>query len=87
MQAVADQRRERFGKAQGMPCHDQDLIHEMSNRLAALWHYGECVANAEGKPEVQKVWRELERQELASIGQLKQLIVRRVEEGEFLEDF
>lgn len=58
----------------------------MSNRLSTLWHYGECLANAEGDPEAQKVWRDLQRHEQSAIRELKMLIAKRMEQGEFLED-
>lgn len=66
--------------------HDQDLVHELGRRLDALCRYAECIANAEGDAEVQQTWRDLERQELANIRNLKQLIAARVEKGEFLDD-
>ncbi len=86
MEAVAEQRAERLRELRGTIPHDHQLVHELSNRLGTLWHFGECIANAEGEPEVQKVWRDLQRHELASIRELKQLIVKRIEKGEFLED-
>jgi hypothetical protein len=66
--------------------HDQDLVHELGRRLDALCRYAECIANAEGDAEVQHTWRDLERQELANIRNLKQLIASRIEKGEFLDD-
>lgn len=86
METVTEQKRGRLGEFRGTTPHDHELVHELSNRLGTLWHYGECIANAEGDPEVQKIWRDLQRHELASIRELKQLIVKRIEEGEFLED-
>ncbi len=86
MEAVAAQKAESFAELQGTMRQDHDLVHELSNRLDTLWHYGECINNAEGQPDAQKVWRDLQRHELASIRELKQLVLKRVEEGYFLED-
>lgn len=66
--------------------HDQDLVHELGRRLDALCRYAQCIANAEGDAEVQQTWRDLERQELENIRNLKQLIAARMEKGEFLDD-
>jgi hypothetical protein len=66
--------------------HDQDLVHELGRRLDAVCRYAQCIASAEGDAEVQQTWRDLERQELATIRNLKQLIASRIEKGEFLED-
>jgi hypothetical protein len=85
MEAVAEAKRD-LEELQAASRHDHDLAQELSNRVAALWHYGECILSAEGKPEVQQVWRDLQCQELAAITQLKQLIASRIEKGEFLQD-
>jgi hypothetical protein len=86
MEAAVEQKSERLGGLQAPMQHDHDLVHELSNRLSTLWHYGECLANAEGDPEAQKVWRDLQRHEQAAIRELKMVIARRIEQGEFLED-
>lgn len=65
---------------------DHDLVHELSMRLDAVCRYAECIANAIGDADVQQTWRDLEQQELKNITRLKQLIARRVADGEFLED-
>lgn len=69
-----------------MRLYDHDLVHELSRRLEALCRYAQCIANAEGDAKMQETWRELERQELANIRKLRQLILSRIEKGEFLED-
>ena len=66
--------------------HDQDLVHELSRRLESLLRFAQCIANAEGDAKVQQTWHDLESQELANIRNLKQLIIDRIEKGEFLED-
>ncbi len=86
MEAAAEKERGGVGVLQVANRHDHDLVHELSDRLSALWRYGECVANAEGEPEAQQIWRNLQLEELASIRQLKQEIVGRIQRGEFLED-
>lgn len=66
--------------------HDQDLVHELGRHLDSVCRYAQCIASAEGDAEVQRTWRDLERQELATIRNLKQLIASRIEKGEFLDD-
>lgn len=76
-------------RSSGLPklhLEDEELVHQLSRRLDFLCHYAECIANAEGDAEVQRTWRDLEQQEIQNIRRLKELIVGRIEKGEFLDD-
>jgi septal ring factor EnvC (AmiA/AmiB activator) len=86
MEAVVEKTMEQAEESPRINLHDQDLVHELGRRLDALCRYAECIANAEGDAEVQQTWRDLERQELENIRNLKQLIATRMEKGEFLDD-
>lgn len=86
METVAEKERQQAGALEGARHYDHELVHELSKRLDTLWRYGECLANAEGDPEMQKTWRELKLQEQVKINELKHLITSCIEKGEFLED-
>lgn len=61
--------------------HDYDLLHELSKKLNALWHYDQYIANAEGSPIVQAFWRDFKCQCQTDIQQLKQLIAHEIRKG------
>jgi hypothetical protein len=85
METVLEQQTESSPTPEVIHVHDRDLVRELSQRLEAVTRYASCIANAEGDVEVQRTWRDLESQELRNITSLKQLIVDRIEKGEFLE--
>jgi len=64
-----------------------DSVSELRRRLEALWRLGEHIANSEGDPELQREWREIERQEQNTIKRLKQKIFSRIENGDFPNEF
>lgn len=74
---------EHVGETQGIENHDHDLLQDLSRRLDALWRYDQYIANADGKPELQKCWREFKSQEQAGINRLKELIADEVRGGCF----
>jgi hypothetical protein len=74
-------------EAKPMMPDDHALVHELSQRLEAVCRYAQCIASAEGDAGVQQTWRDLERQELANIRNLRLLVADRMEKGEFFEDF
>jgi len=86
MQTTTIGEAEHFDELKPIKLPDQDLVHELSRRLESLFRYAQCIANAEGDAKVQQTWHDLESQELANIRSLKQLIVDRIEKGEFLDD-
>ena len=74
---------EHLGESCGCADHDHDLIHDLSNRLDALWRYDQYITNAEGKPVLQDMWREFKRQEIANIEREKQLIAEEIRDDCF----
>ena len=34
-------------------------VHDLSKRLDALWRYDQYIANADAKPQLQDLWRDL----------------------------
>jgi hypothetical protein len=70
----AEKNTQHIGESQGMENHDHDLIHDLSKRLDAVWRYDQCIANADGKAEIQAFFREMKQKEQANIKQLRDLI-------------
>ena len=83
MALAAEKELKHIGKSSGCEDHDHDLIHDLSKRLDALWRYDQYVANAEGKPKLQDLWRQLKQQEMENIKRVKQIIGEEVREGCF----
>jgi hypothetical protein len=83
MTLAAEKELQHIGETCGCPDHDHDLVHDLSKRLDALWRYDQYIANAEGKPALQKMWREFKRQETANIKRLKQLIAEEIQQNCF----
>jgi hypothetical protein len=65
---------EHIGETRDCADHDHDLIHDLSKRLDALWRYDQDIANAEGKPALLALWRNLNRQEFDNIQRVKQVL-------------
>jgi hypothetical protein len=72
-----------IGETQGCENHDHDLIHELSRRLDGDWRYDHYLANADGKADLQKIWRDVKAQELENIQQLKKLLAEHVQSNCF----
>jgi hypothetical protein len=72
-----------IGETQGCADHDHDLIHDLSKRLDALWRYDQYIANADGKPALQALWRDLKQQEIDNIRRVKELIAEEVRQNCF----
>jgi hypothetical protein len=83
MTLAAAKEREHIGETCGCADHDHDLVHDLSKRLDALWRYDQYLANADGKPALQKLWRDLKRQESNNIKRVKQLIADEIANGCF----
>jgi hypothetical protein len=83
MTLAAEKELEHIGESAGCADHDHDLIHDLSKRLDALWRYDQYIANAEGKPDMQNMWRDLKRQEMANIKRVKQMISEEVRQNCF----
>jgi len=83
MSLAAEKELEHIGETCGCPDHDHDLIHDLSKRLDALWRYDQYIANAEGKPTLQNLWRDLKRQEVANVQRVNQLIAEEIKQNCF----
>jgi hypothetical protein len=74
MTLIAEKEYQHIGATRGCEDHDYDLVHELDRRLEALWRYDQYIANADKKPALQDLWRELKRQEQGNVTRIKQLI-------------
>jgi hypothetical protein len=83
MTLAAEKELEHIGESCGCADHDHDLIHDLSRRLDALWRYDQYIANADGKPALEDLWRDLKRQEVATIKGVKQLIAEEIKQNCF----
>jgi len=83
MALAAEKELEHIGESAGCADHDHDLIHDLSKRLDALWRYDQYIANADGKSELQDMWRDLKREEMANIKRVKQMISEEVRQNCF----
>lgn len=84
MAATAEKKEyQHMGKTAGIADHDHDLIHELDKRLDALWHYDQYIANANGKPQLQELWRQFKNQCQSDIDLLKEWISQEVQDGCF----
>jgi len=83
MALAAEKELEHIGESFGCADHDHDLVHELSKRLDAMWRYDQYIANADGKPALQNLWRDLKRQEVANIQRVKQMIADEIKQNCF----
>ena len=83
MTITAEKEIAHIGKTHGAADHDHDMIHELSNRLDAVWRYDQYIVNAEGKPELQKFWQTLKDQGQENIQRLKGIISEHCRKGCF----
>lgn len=83
MALAAEKELKHIGESSGCADHDHDLIHDLGKRLDALWRYDQYIANAEDKPALQSLWRDLKKQELANIKRVKQIVAEEVKQNCF----
>ena len=81
MALAAEKELEHIGETCGVADHDHDLIHDLSKRLDALWRYDQYIANAEGKPALQDIWRDIKAQEIDNINRMKQVFIEEVRQN------
>lgn len=74
---------EHVGESRAAENHDHDMIDELSRRLDMIWRYDQYIANAEGHEELQDFWRKVKQQESENVDELKRLIGKHVEQGDF----
>ncbi len=83
MTIAARKEYQHMGETPGCSDRDHDMIHELSKKLDALWRYDQYIANAEGYPEVQALWRDFKRQDQTDVTRLKALIAVEIKKGSF----
>lgn len=83
MALAAEKELEHIGESRGCADHDHDLIHELSKRLDALWRYDQYIANADGHPDIQSLWRDMKTQEAQNIDRIKVLLAREIQRADF----
>lgn len=83
MTLAAEKEFAHIGETMGCADHDHDLVQDLSKRLDALWRYDQYVANAEGKPAIQALWRKLMKQEQENVKDIKRLIAEEIKTGCF----
>ncbi|PWT83065.1 MAG: hypothetical protein C5B58_07125 [Acidobacteria bacterium] len=83
MTLAAEKELKHIGESCGCADHDHDLVHELSKRLDALWRYDQYIANADGKTELQDLWREFKRQEMTNIQRIKRIIAEEINQNCF----
>ncbi len=83
MTLASEKELEHLGETQGCKDHDHDLIQDLSRRLDELWRYDQYIANADGKPALQELWRRLKRQDQETVQEMKKLIAQEIKQGCF----
>ena len=83
MTLAAEKELKHIGESSGCADHDHDLIHELSKELDAVWRYDQYIANADGKPAMQDMWRDFKRQQMANIKRVKQMIADEIKQNCF----
>jgi len=83
MALAAEKELQHIGKSCGCADHDHDLVHELSKRLDGLWRYDQYIANAEGKAELQNMWRDFKRQEMSNFERVKKLMAEEIRQNCF----
>ena len=83
MTLAAEKELEHIGETRVFADHDHDLIHDLNKRLDALWRYDQYIANADGRPAVQALWRDLKSQDIENVKRMRQIIIEEVTQGCF----
>lgn len=85
MTTANQQAEQHIGETKGLPNYTHDLIHDLSNRLDALWRYDQCIANADkaGVADGKKLWEDFKTQEMKNVDRLKELIRQQMNDGSF----
>jgi len=77
------QKDDKIGMTQAIRDHDHDMIHDLSQRLDAVWRYDQFIENADKFPELKTFWQKSKEHELKTIEQLKELIREHVRKDNF----
>lgn len=77
------QKDDQIGATKAIRDHDHDMIHDLIQRLDAVWRYDQFIENAEKFPDLKAFWEEAKANEIKTIERLKGLIRHHVEIGNF----
>ena len=77
------QKDDQIGKTKAIRDHDHDMIHDLSQRLDAVWRYDQFIENADKFPDLKAFWQESKDNELKTIEKLKGLIREHVRSDNF----
>lgn len=72
-----------IGETKAVSNHIHDLVHDLSNRIDAVWRYDQYEANSNGeeKEEERQLWSDLKEQELKTVERLKKLLYKALGES------
>ncbi|MDQ3117314.1 MAG: hypothetical protein M3Q86_12025 [Verrucomicrobiota bacterium] len=71
------------GSTKAIRDHDHDMIHDLSQRLDAVWRYDQFIENADKFPDLKAFWQESKENEVKTIERLKELIREHVRKNNF----
>ncbi len=71
------------GSTKAIRDHDHDMIHDLSQRLDAVWRYDQFIENADKFPDLKAFWQESKENEVKTIERLKGLIREHVRKDNF----
>ncbi len=77
------QKDDQIGATKAIRDHDHDMIHDLSQRLDAVWRYDQFIENADKFPELKAFWQKSKDNELKTIEELKELIREHVRKDNF----
>jgi hypothetical protein len=83
MALTAEKEIQHIGKTAGAANHDHDMIHDLSKRLDALWHYDQYIANAKDNTELSAFWQNVKRQDEENVRRLKEIVKSHVKKDCF----
>lgn len=66
-----------------MKNHNHDLVHEISELMDSIWRMDQYIQNAQGCEHCTSLWQGLKGSLSGNVDQLKQEIIRHVQENRF----
>ncbi|NLF07698.1 MAG: hypothetical protein GX594_06930 [Pirellulaceae bacterium] len=76
MTLVAERQMEHIGETCPVPNCTHDLVQVFNTRINSVWRYDQYIANADGKPELQDLWRTMKKQDQQACDQMKRLLAK-----------
>lgn len=68
-----------IGQTQPVPNHIHDLVHELSDRIDAVWRYDQYIQNAEGMQDLRDCWQQIKQQDEQIVQKLKTLLAKHLQ--------